>query len=178
MKQRKSLLLAVVLGAALVAAQSCGEPSPTEVGSRATKPDAWLLEPAVQLVGLLTCAPLPADSVTRTVGPLGGVINVGPHTLSIPPGALGSDVVITAVAPSDTVNRVVFRPEGLEFDAPAALTMAYGNCNQAILLPVPKRVAYTNDLLVILEYLQSVDSPQTNKVTGRLEHFSAYGVAW
>jgi hypothetical protein len=178
MMQRRSLLLAVLLGGTLVAAQSCGEPS--GVSSRAPKPEAFLfpiLEPAVHFVGLLTCAPLPTASVTQTVGPLGGVINVGPHTLSIPPGALLSDVSITAVAPSDSVNRVVFEPAGLEFEEPASLTMAYGNCKQAI-VPFPKRIAYTDDLLVILEYIQSVDDQQTQRVTGRLDHFSSYAAAW
>ena len=179
MMQRRSLLLAVLLGGTLVAAQSCGEPS--GVSSRAPKPEAFLfgpiLEPAVHFVGLLTCAPLPTASVTQTVGPLGGVINVGPHTLSIPPGALLSDVSITAVAPSDTVNRVVFEPAGLEFEEPASLTMAYGNCKQAP-VPFPKRIAYTDDLLVILEFLPSVDSSATQRVTGTLKHFSAYAVAW
>lgn len=179
MMQRRSLLLAVLLGGTLVAAQSCGEPS--GLSSRTPKPEGFLigpiLEPAVQFVGLLTCAPLPAVSVTQTVGSLGGVINIGPHTLSIPPGALLSDVSITAVAPSDTVNRVVFQPAGLEFEEPASLTMAYGNCKQAP-VPMPRRIAYTDDLLVILEFIQSVDNLATQRVTGRIDHFSSYAAAW
>src|SRR5206468_12137398 len=62
---------------------------------------------------LLTCSPLAADSATQTIGDSGGTIYVGPHTLTIPPGALNDTVTITAVAPADTVNRVQFQPQGL-----------------------------------------------------------------
>src|SRR5690349_21510517 len=46
--------------------------------------------------GLLTCTPLPHTSVQQTVGPEGGVIYVGPHSLTVPAGALDSAVTITA----------------------------------------------------------------------------------
>jgi len=62
--------------------------------------------------GLLSCSVLAADSVTQVVGPDGGTITVGPHTFVIPAGALDDTVSITAVAPSDTVRRVSFQPEG------------------------------------------------------------------
>jgi hypothetical protein len=127
--------------------------------------------------GLLTCTPLAYDSVSETIGPAGGSIQVGPHVLVIPAGALTSPVTISAVAPSDTVNQVRFQPEGLQFQRPAALTMSYSNC--ALLgLWLPHRVAYTTDALQILEYLLSVDNLPSHTVTGYVEHFSTYAVAW
>lgn len=127
--------------------------------------------------GLLACTPLPYDSVTATVGPEGGTIQVGSHVLEIPAGALAAPVTITAVTPSDTVNQVRFQPEGLQFQHAAALTMSYANCS---LLGdwLPHRIAYTTDALQILEYLLSVDNLPSRTVTGRLEHFSTYAVAW
>ena len=120
---------------------------------------------------------MPADSVTETIGPEGGVIHVGPHKLSIPPGALAEPVTITAVAPSDTVNRIVFAPEGLTFAQRPRLTMSYANCNLLGRL-VPKRIAYTTDGLDILSYLLSLDNLFRKQVTGRLDHFSRYALAW
>ncbi|PYO36115.1 MAG: hypothetical protein DMD71_01275 [Gemmatimonadetes bacterium] len=131
----------------------------------------------MQATGLLQCTPLPYASTTQVVGPTGGTIQVGPHTLVIPPGALVQNVTITAVAPSATVNSVRFTPQGLHFLAPAALTMSYSNCNLLGKL-LPKRIAYTDDNLNILSYLISLDNLLSKKVTGKLDHFSRYAVAW
>src|SRR5437588_446545 len=107
----------------------------------------------------------------------GGVIRIGPHTLSIPAGALDAAVTITATAPSDNVNRVRFQPEGLVFRRSAALTMSYANCNLLGTL-LPKRIAYTSDALSIVSYVLSLDNLFTKYVTGRLNHFSNYAIAW
>ncbi|HEX9581416.1 MAG TPA: hypothetical protein VF970_09965 [Gemmatimonadales bacterium] len=160
-----------VLGAAALAVVTCREPSP--VGP----PAASLLGGGIQIPGLLTCAPRPSDSVTRTIGSEGGVLQVGPHTLSVPAGALVAPVTIMAVAPSETVNQVRFQPEGLHFQQPASLTLSYANCD-LLGLPLPPRIAYTTDALAILEYLPSLDHAAAQRVTGELGHFSSYAVAW
>jgi hypothetical protein len=126
---------------------------------------------------LLSCSPLPYDSVTQDIGPDGGVIQVGPHTFSVPAGALSETVSITAVAPSGTTNSVRFQPEGLVFDSPASLQMSYANCGLLGSL-LPKRIAYTTPSLVILSILPSVDDLESATVTGQVRHFSDYAVAW
>lgn len=172
------LLLFTLLAGATLAALSCRDSSPLGLGSRGLAPQADVLDPPPLPSGLLWCSPLPYDSVTQTIGPEGGMLRVGPHTLTVPPGALGDTVSITAVAPSDTVNRVQFQPEGLTFADHADLTMSYANCD-LLGLNLPLRIAHTSDdLLTILEYLKSVTNPPSQTVTGRLEHFSTYAVAW
>ena len=127
--------------------------------------------------GLLKCSPLPPDSVTETFDRKGGTLEVGPHSLWIPPQALSESVSITAVAPSDTVNLVRFQPEGLIFAKPAELTMSYHNCGTRG--PADKiRIAYVTDSLVIVEYLRPADDHERRKVSGLLDHFSGYAVAW
>jgi hypothetical protein len=127
---------------------------------------------------LLKCSDLPFDSETRTIGPAGGTITAGPHTLVIPAGALDRATEITMTAPSGRgVNQVHFEPEGLQFQRSAALTMSYANCNVLGKL-LPKRIAYTSSALDIVSYLLSVDNLWTKRVTGRLDHFSDYVVAW
>jgi hypothetical protein len=129
---------------------------------------------AVHNARLVKCDRMPTATATATIGSHGGVIQVGSHTLDIPPGALRDRVTITAVAPADTVNRIQFQPEGLVFRKPAALTMSYANCG--VRGSVAVQIAYTDDALVILEYLTSLD--RGRKVIGELEHFSNYAVAW
>jgi hypothetical protein len=126
--------------------------------------------------GLLPCTPLAYDSVTATVGPPGGVLRVSEHALWIPGGALTSWVSITMVAPSGSVNRVQFQPEGLHFNRPVALTMSYANCT--VDWSTVQGIAYTNDSLAVLESEPSVDDAAAKKVTGALSHFSSYAVSW
>ncbi len=172
MKTRRFLRAAVLCAATLLAV-GCGNSSPVGVDSRnpAANPDL-IGSPA-----LLQCTPMDSASTTQTIGPLGGTIVVGPHQLTIPPGALPHPVTITATAPSDSVNRVHFDPEGLTFLRSASLTMSYANCN-LLGLTLPRQIAYTTDLLSILYYITSLDDPSTGTVTGQLDHFSQYAVAW
>ncbi|HYU09923.1 MAG TPA: hypothetical protein VEK77_11150 [Gemmatimonadales bacterium] len=127
--------------------------------------------------GLLVCKPLAYDSVTKRIGWKGGSIRVSKHVLVIPDGALSQPVTITLVAPSDTVNRIQFQPEGLVFQLRASLTMSYANCNIG-LTKQGRRIAYTNDSLAILEYVPSKDDPSQRKVAGQLKHFSSYALSW
>jgi hypothetical protein len=127
---------------------------------------------------LLSCSDLPYDSTTKTIGIAGGSLNVGPHTLLIPPGALSGNVTITMVLPTGLgVNAVQFKPAGLQFRKPAALTMSYANCSLLGNL-LPKRIAYTTDNLQILDYLLSLDILFSKYVTGQVSHFSSYVIAW
>ncbi len=109
-----SFLRAALLAGAAALLLSCAERPPLG-------PQADLLglpplpAPASPPSGLLQCSPLAADSVTQTIGPAGGTIALSTDTLVIPAGALDSAVTITAVAPSDTVNRIQFQPQGLTF---------------------------------------------------------------
>ncbi len=178
MNATRCLRLAL-LGAAAALGLSCGERSPLGVNPGASRPQAALVDSLVgilsQHTGLLQCSPLAPDSVTQTIGPDGGTLQVGPHTLSIPPGALTELVTITAVVPSDTVNRVEFQPQGLTFQQPASLAMSYANCTRT---DAVKRIAYTSDALEILEWVPSVDDASAQTATGQVSHFSDYAIAW
>lgn len=176
MTTKHRLRLTLLVGATAVFL-GCRDNSPLEAPTAVPNPQGSLLGSLWQPTGLLNCSPLPYDSVTQTVGPEGGTIVVGAHSLSIPAGALDSAVAITAVAPSDSVNRVIFEPSGLVFQQRATLQMSYANCN-LLGSTLPKNIAYVDDGLSILYYLLSVDNPPTQTVTGRLEHFSEYAIAW
>ncbi len=156
---------------------ACGDPSPT-APTTPPAPDASLIGDLLRPTGLLQCSDLPPASATQTIGPAGGSITVGPHVLRIPAGALQSPTSITGtLVTGQGVNGIRFQPEGLRFQSSAYLTMSYANCTLLGNL-LPKRIAYTTDLLQILEYLLSVDNLLTKQVTGRVNHFSVYVIAW
>ncbi len=167
---------AVLFAAATALTLGCGDRSPIGVPSPTPTPQGSLIGGLGQ-AGLLRCQPLPYDSTTQTIGPDGGTIQVGPHSLVVPAGALTSPTVITAVVGSGPVNAVRFEPQGLQFQQTAYLTMSYANCNLLGSL-APKRIAYTTDALDILYYLVSVDDLLAGQVTGELHHFSEYAIAW
>jgi len=174
--------LAVLLVVCLFAV-SCQDSTPTAVPIAAAPapvpaPEAGLIGALLGPTGLLKCSNLPYASNTSTIGPLGGTISAGPHTLVVPPGALLSPTTITMTAPTGMgVNAVRFQPEGLRFVTPAALTMSYANCSLLGKI-LPKRIAYTDDKLNILYYLLSLDNLFSKRVTGKVNHFSDYVVAW
>ena len=184
---RRWLIPLALLAGASAAASSCSDPSPVGI------------EPpmvAAQRVGggrLIACTPLAYDSVTQVIGPAGGFLVAGGHVLVVDSLALSSPVSITAVAPSQSVNLVRFRPEGLKFKPGvhgigALVATNLDNCNvhpNQVL-----QVVNVTDSLSILAYLQaptSTDSAVVVKyktylgslwVGGLLHHFSNYAVAW
>jgi hypothetical protein len=171
----------VLLGVVAVAGSCDLDQGPTAVvvADTTVAPNA-LLGSLLRPLGLLRCDPLPPDTETRTIGPSGGFLQIGPHLLSIPPGALDAPVTITGTIVPGPVNAVRFTPEGLEFNRwhSAYLTMSYANCNLLGRL-LPKRIAYVEDGgLDILYYLLSFDLLRFRLVTGKVDHFSSYAVAW
>ena len=175
MKFKAVRALAVLLVVCSVFA--CTEHIPTSApAAPAAQPD--LVGGLLSATGLLKCSDLPYAQSTATIGPDGGTISAGPHTLTIPAGALNAPTQITMTAPNGMgVNAVQFQPEGLRFNKPASLTMSYANCSIISVL-LPKKIVYTSDALQILETLLSADNIFTRKVTGRVNHFSDYVVGW
>jgi len=129
------------------------------------------------LNGLLACNRQEYGVTSKWIGPEGGTIRVNDHVLVIPQGALSSNTLITAEAPSDYVASVRFQPEGLRFAKRATLTLDYSDCPLGR-LQLLKRVAYTTDDLDILSFLLSRDNLLLMRVSADLDHFSRYAVAW
>jgi hypothetical protein len=125
---------------------------------------------------LLLCSPQPYDKTTASIGPNGGVLRVGTHTLTIPGNAVQGTVEITAEQISGSTNSIRFSPEGLRFLKPATLTMSYSNCALVLL---QKKIVYTDEKLKILEVLEaSLDLFRKKQVEAPIDHFSRYALAF
>jgi hypothetical protein len=125
---------------------------------------------------LLLCSPQPYAVTTKSIGPKGGVIRVGSHTLQIPGNAVSGTVQITAEQIRGSTNSIRFSPEGLRFQKPATLTMSYENCALVLL---QKKIVYTNEKLKVLEVLQAtLDLFKKKQVTAPIDHFSRYAIAY
>jgi hypothetical protein len=179
-------VLGLVLGLTLALGCTTSDSAPTEVPLAASEGrlerDGVVgntkrggKDAVAQMPELLACEAQPYAVAEKTVGPDGGSLTIGRHKLEIPRGALASTVRITGEQISDTANSVRLSPEGLRFAKPARLILSYRNC--ASVGPL-KRVVYTSELLKILELPPSEDYPEYEYVTGAIDHFSRYAVAY
>lgn len=187
MSVRRSLMPIALLVGASLAVWSCSDSTPVGVES------APLAARRVGASGLLLCMPRAYDSVTAVIGPEGGALVAGGHVLLVDSLALSSPVSITMVVPSQVLNVVRFRPEGLRFrngvhGIGALVATNVDNCgvhpNQVL------QVVNVSDSLDILSYLQAPTTAESAVVTkyktylgslwvgGLLRHFSNYAVAW
>jgi len=177
--RRVAGVLVAIATASIVA--SCVEapsgPSRLRDDAAANNDLLGLLTVPLSSLNLLSCSTQSYDSVTKVIGDDGGTIVVGQHVFVVPPDALDHNVTITAVTPSVNRREVRFQPEGLQFKKKTTLTMSYAGCSLLSQL-LPKKIVYVGDDLSILELIKSVDDILSKKVTGRVEHFSAYAVAY
>jgi hypothetical protein len=163
-------LLVLLLGVSCTTGESAPTEPPVVVSQSVKRPGISPVMPV-----LLLCEPQQYVSASQRIGPEGGSLRFGRHRLEIPRGALTSRVTITAEQVTGPVNSVRLSPEGLQFAKPAHLTLEYRNCAAT---GVAKRVAYTDELLQILEMPSSEDYPKYEYVTGEIDHFSRYAVAY
>jgi hypothetical protein len=175
MTRTRCVLLLTLIGAS--AGLGCSDLSPANSIAEPQWTEALLNNGLGK--GLLRCSATDPAITTQTVGAEGGMLEIGPHLLTIPAGALTQPVEITAEAPQDSVNSVRLLPEGLVFaeGKPASLTLGYRNCSPLARLGL-KRIAYTSDQLEVLELLPSIDDLLGQRITTRLSHFSRYAISW
>jgi hypothetical protein len=122
---------------------------------------------------VVLCRPLPYAAQVKVIGPEGGQLVVGPHTVRIPRGALTQHYVITAELPVSEAVSVRLSPHGLSFVQMPVLTLSYAHCN-----PSPDaswRVASTDEFLRVLEYPRSMDKRRS--VSAWLESTARYAIA-
>lgn len=175
---------------ALAFVLACGEPTapaaPAVVAAPVVRPDANLVDITngilnltnglTTLIGdLLPCNVTTDQWNTANIGPDGGRLNVGPHSLVIPRGALRSRTQITAHAVRGNHVRVEFSPSGLQFSQPASLTLSYGACKVS---GKPVEVVYLKSDTTVTEKEPSQDYPKQKWVVGTIKHFSSYAVAY
>jgi hypothetical protein len=186
MTVRRSLITLALLAGATASVLGCGDVSPVGLDPQAPtlqSQDRWA---TWSTPGLVSCAQ-DYDSVTKVIGPAGGLIAVGPHYLWVDSMALSDTVSITAVAPADTVRWVRFEPNGLQFRTngagrSAVLYTSYNDC----VAPWTDglRIAQVTGSLHILSYLEPYQirwnrwNRENRYVAGVLHHFSQYAVSW
>jgi hypothetical protein len=183
--RRFASILALALAA--VTLTSCADaPAPTAPPAPHIAPDASLLgdllggvtgtvDDLANTLGLASCDVRTTHTGSAEIGPMGGILRVGPHVLTVPPYALRQKVRISAVAPAGSYVQIKFEPQGLQFQRSTVLTMSYSECS--LLSPLRLKVVYVNDNLEILEVLPTVVSVLSGTANAKVDHFSRYMLA-
>lgn len=135
-----------------------------------------VVDVANALLSPLVCPTNDSYTASRTIGRNGGTLKVGPHTLTIPYGALSQDTRITATAPSGSYAEVQFKPHGLTFKRDVTLSISYAKCG-LLQKNNPPVIVYADDNRNILEILKSTLDTRQETVTGKTDHFSSYILA-
>jgi hypothetical protein len=159
-------LAAGLFGAAFIFA--CSDPL--------TAPDQPEFGVAGVPAAFTSCRPQPRAVSSAWIGHKGGALKTGGHVFTVPAGALRTRTLITMEAPSDTINRVVFSPEGLTFAAGHSphLVMSFRNCSMRA--RAKQQIAYVNNALQVVEVTASVSDTVGLSVDGTLNHFSEYAL--
>jgi hypothetical protein len=110
-------------------------------------------------------APLTGSAL---IGANGGVLNVGPHRLIIPPGALDRDTWVSGSVPAGNSLRIDFQPEGLQFRKPAGLILDASSCGD-----VPN-IVYLDEQGGIAEHIEAIFSNWWHTIAAPIDHFSGY----
>lgn len=119
------------------------------------------------------CTPRDPQFGTATIGPSGGELDIGPHRLIIPPGALLQTTEISGTVREDTPTPTVdFQPHGLQFKKPAGLILDASNCTD-----VPD-VVYLNEIDGPSDPILAVYSNWWHTIAAPINHFSGYAVAF
>ena len=183
--RRFASILALALAAVMLT--SCAdEPMPSAPPAPQIAPDPSLIGDLlggvtgtvgelVNTLDLVSCNVRTTHTGSAEIGPMGGVVWVGPHRLFVPPYALTQKTRISAVAPAGRFVQVEFQPEGLTFRRPTLLTLSYSECS--LLSPLKLKIVYVNDKLEILEVLPTVTSVLTRTANAPVDHFSRYMLA-
>jgi hypothetical protein len=118
----------------------------------------------------LQCSVATTLTGSAVIGPNGGVLDVGPHRLIVPPGALTTTRTLSATVPAGNSIQIQFAPEGLHFQKPAGLILDASSCGS-----VPNAV-YIDEIGGENEHLTAIFSNWWHVIAVPLDHFSLYAI--
>lgn len=130
---------------------------------------------------LLECRRAPFDFTWGIIGPLGGVLSLNGHTITIPPQALDRLVFITLRQPSTQFVEVEVRVNGqdhFQFEAPVTVALDYSRCADWRIGPEPLTVWQIDpDTKEFIADMGGVDDRAARTISFTTDHFSGYAIA-
>jgi hypothetical protein len=128
---------------------------------------------------LLECPVSETTSTSRTIGPLGGVVELDGHRLVVPVGAVLLPVEIALTVPASNYLKVRFTAGGQEhfqFLEPVSITISYARCTRSNIDKRPLEIWHVSEQSELLSRKGGADVKVTRAVTATSDHFSDYAV--
>jgi hypothetical protein len=115
-------------------------------------------------------------SGAAVIGPAGGTVVFGPHSLIVPAGALPANTPITAGTLHGDTLAVTFGPAGLHFAQPATLVLSYSRCSAGPANPLS--IVFANDSMTqMMALIPSQDDSVKLVLRAPINHFSVYAAS-
>jgi len=166
----------LLLGAAL--ALACSEQTPHEVLGPGPDVATVASNAAPQLVA---CPRTESRSVSKTIGMLGGSLELEGTSVVVPVGALALPTTITLTLPASPYLEVDFTANQLQhFEFPVAVhvTLDYSRCDRRALAARPVTAWYIDTpTKKLLEPMRASDDRDARRVSFPTIHFSGYSIA-
>lgn len=129
----------------------------------------------------LACPAGDTRSVTRTLGPLGGVMELDGHRFMLPVGAVLLPTTFTLTVPASEYVQVEIHANGhdrFQFLVPATVTMSYDRCAQQDIDHQRLSVWYIGSLTGrLLEFMGGTADAGSREITFTTDHLSGFIIA-
>ena len=172
-----SIPLKPILGAALALALGCvdaGAPTATHAPLAQASTEATT-------ASLISCPSDRTVSTSGVLGPLGGVLQAGGVTVTVPVGALLSPTTINVTVPASPYMEVDVSVPGVEhflFQQPITVSVDYGRCDPSVTSGTLLNVWYIDSgTKAPLELMPTVDNKLLHTATFVTPHLSGYALA-
>lgn len=130
---------------------------------------------------LLQCPTSQSASAVGLLGPLGGVVSLGGHSVVVPFGAVSLPTLITLRAPASSYVEVDVTANDLLsflFRRPVSITIDYSRCLAEATAGAPLAVWHIDpQTKALLEPMGGVDDPVRRRITFQTGHLSGYAIA-
>ena len=167
----KSFLVTVAIG---LTGLSCGD-------SRATAPATATMRSDASSPSLVECPTSQTTTTSAIVGLLGGVIQLGGTSISIPSGALTVPTTLQVTIPASRFMEIDVSAVGFTsflFQQPVTVTIDYSRCTRSDLDQQTLHVWHIDPITKqLLEDMGGTDDKASRRITFSTGHLSGYAVA-
>jgi hypothetical protein len=167
----RSTLLAV---AALLLELSCGEQRATAPGSSSSRSES-------AVPSLVECPSNETATASAVIGLLGGTVQVGATSISIPSGAVTAPTLIQVTVPASRFMEIDVTAVGFAsflFQQPVTITIDYSRCNRSDLDQETLQVWHIDPVTKqLLDNMGGSDDKAARRIVISSGHLSGYAVA-
>lgn len=153
---------------------SCGEP-------RATAPESSAQRGGNSSPSLIECPSTETSTTSAVVGLLGGVIQLGGTSITIPSGALATPTLLQVTIPASRYMEIDVTAVGFTsflFQQPVSVTIDYSRCTRSDLDQQTLHVWHIDPVTKqLLDDMGGTDDKASKRITFSTGHLSGYAVA-